>query len=73
MLSLTLFKGRDVFFLSSSIGVFLLSFKDERLELEYQADAQRMQLDFEHNNQHPKGGPCSIVPDETGQGAVGGS
>lgn len=33
----------------SSIGIFLLSFKDERLEPEYQADARRIQLDLEYN------------------------
>lgn len=35
-----------------SIGIFLLSFKDEKLEAEYQADAMGIQLDLERNIQH---------------------
>lgn len=52
-----------------SIGIFLLSFKDEKLEAEYQADAMGyswiLSVIFST--------PCSIVLDETGQGAAGGS
>lgn len=42
-------RERDLYFFS--IGIFLLSFKDEKLELEYQAGAVGMRLDLEHKKQ----------------------
>lgn len=46
------FIQRERYLLFFGIGIFLLSFKDEKLEAEYQADARGIQLDLEHNIQH---------------------